>query len=396
MIPMLQSSFPSTNRAGCLCGVVLAIALSREAGAQASERTFISLLGRDTVSIERISSRKDVVVSDVVLRSPTVTRFRYEAHLEPTGRVRQLTVRKTILGPGAASGWTTAALTFAGDSVVSTKTVSDSTVTTRLRAEGAFPAGLSSLFDQELVLVWLRRQNRHTANVPLIVVGQTNAWPERFDIGPGDSAHIGEPPNTLNVALDARGLLRGVDGRQTTVKIVAHEVAGLDLDRAIQSFVASERAGMGMARGVSPSATFDGTVGDARVTISYGRPSARGRDLWSHGVLGDTLWRTGANAATVFETSRDLIVGGSRLPAGKYSLWTHIAPLSSTYELRFNGQSGQWGTEYHPERDVLRVPMVMESLASPVEQLTISFENTNPSRLMIAWGSRRLAVPIAR
>ena len=393
----MREIFPSAEllrRIAWVFGALLAVTQSSKIAAQSKDRTFISLLGRDTVSVERISKNGDVVVSDVVLRAPTVTRYRYEAELEPTGRVRQLTATKTILGLGAIGGWTRASLTFVGDSVISTTTVSNNTSTARLRAPDAFPAGVSSLFDQELVFAWLQRQHRASADVPLVVVGQTNAWPDHFELGPGDSAHVGESPNTLHVLLDERGSLRAVDGRRTTVKIVAREVTDLDLERVTRSFVASERDGSGMAGGVSPAGKVEGTIGDARVTISYGRPSTRGRDVWSNGVLGDTLWRTGANAATVFETSRDLAVGGLRLPAGRYSLWTLVS--RSAYELRFNAQSGQWGTEYHPERDVLRVPMTVESLASPVEQLTISFKNTNPSRLVIEWGVRRLVVPIAR
>jgi hypothetical protein len=197
------------------------------------------------------------------------------------------------------------------------------------------------------------------------------------------------------VSLDERGLLRGIDGRHTTVKIVAREVVGLDFEHAIESFIAAESAGSSVTGGISPASKVDGSIAGADVTITYSRPSARGRDVWSNGVLGDTLWRTGANAATVFETSRDLNVGGSRLPAGRYSLWTHISPSSGAYELRFNAQTGQWGTEYHPERDILRVPLKIESMVSSAEQLTISLAN-NPSRLIIAWDLRRLVLPLDR
>jgi hypothetical protein len=54
--------------------------------------------------------------------------------------------------------------------------------------------------------------------------------------------------------------------------------------------------------------TVQAAVGSAHLWIDYGRPALRGRDVWANGVLGDTLWRTGANAATQFRTDVDLVL----------------------------------------------------------------------------------------
>jgi len=51
-----------------------------------------------------------------------------------------------------------------------------------------------------------------------------------------------------------------------------------------------------------------------------------------NGVLGDTIWRTGANAATQLRTDADITIGGAPVPAGTYSLWTHASPRGG-YEL---------------------------------------------------------------
>src|SRR5581483_5153663 len=112
---------------------------------------------------------------------------------------------------------------------------------------------------------------------------------------------------------------------------------------------------------ISPRDTVRTTLGGAAISIDYGRPAVRGRSVFNRGVLGDTIWRTGANAATQFVTTRDLIVGRDTLRAGAYSIWMHVTPDDSAYFLVFNSQTGQWGTEHHPERDVLSVPLARES-----------------------------------
>jgi hypothetical protein len=134
-----------------------------------------------------------------------------------------------------------------------------------------------------------------------------------------------------------------------------------------------------------------GTVGPARIWIDYGRPARRGREVFTHGVLGDTLWRTGANAATQLETSAPLELGGVTLPAGRYSLWTHFG--ASVAELIVNGQSGQWGTQHDPARDVLRVPLRAVPLEQPVEVFTIVLEGDGGSTVLgLRWDRTELQV----
>jgi len=94
-------------------------------------------------------------------------------------------------------------------------------------------------------------------------------------------------------------------------------------------------------------------VGGAEVWVDYGRPLKRGREIFGNVVPWNAVWRTGANAATQFSTSADLVIGGAAVPAGKYTLWT--LPTPSGWKLIINKQTGQWGTEYHPEQDLVRV-----------------------------------------
>jgi hypothetical protein len=81
----------------------------------------------------------------------------------------------------------------------------------------------------------------------------------------------------------------------------------------------------------------------ATLWIDYGRPATRGRSVFTHGVLGDTLWRTGANPATQRDVSAPMRIGSQVLPAGRYALWTRAATDGGGYDLVVNSQSGQLG-----------------------------------------------------
>jgi hypothetical protein len=91
----------------------------------------------------------------------------------------------------------------------------------------------------------------------------------------------------------------------------------------------------------SPSETATGTVAGSDIKISYSSPAVKGRKIWGGLVPYDKVWRTGANEATIFETSKDVKIGNKTLPAGKYSLYT--TPGEKEWKVIFNSQTGQWG-----------------------------------------------------
>ena len=115
-------------------------------------------------------------------------------------------------------------------------------------------------------------------------------------------------------------------------------------------------------------------------------------------MLGDTIWRTGANTATSFTTDHDLVIDGKTIPAGAYTLWTHVPRDNSRYELIFNKVIGEWGTDYHGDQDLARVPLAVSRLTSPVEAFAISVEprmGETAGVIKLQWGTTQLAVPFA-
>jgi hypothetical protein len=146
---------------------------------------------------------------------------------------------------------------------------------------------------------------------------------------------------------------------------------------------------------LSPRDTARATIAGADVWIDYSRPAKRGREIFGNVVPWNTVWRTGANAATQLNTSADLMIGGVTVPAGKYTLWT--VPSPSGWKLIINKQTGQWGTEYHPEQDLARIDAKVETLAAPVEQMTIAFDQPAGAKaLTITWDKTKVSVPVAK
>jgi hypothetical protein len=141
----------------------------------------------------------------------------------------------------------------------------------------------------------------------------------------------------------------------------------------------------------SPPGTTECTIKGKKVTIGYSRPSLRGRKMETL-VPNGQVWRTGANEATTLTTEADLDIGGAKVPAGTYTLYT--LPSAGSWKLIINKQTGQWGTEYHQEQDLARVQMTKSEIVVPVEQFTISLDqdNNTSADLIMEWEKTRLTV----
>jgi DUF2911 family protein len=122
---------------------------------------------------------------------------------------------------------------------------------------------------------------------------------------------------------------------------------------------------------LSPRDTTRGTVGSAHLLVDYGRPSKRNRVIFGGLVPWGQVWRTGANAATTFVTDKNLSFGSMTVPAGTYTLYSVPNEKGSWY-LVVNKQNGQWGTEYHQDQDLVRIPMSTKSVSAAVEKFAIN------------------------
>ena len=170
-----------------------------------------------------------------------------------------------------------------------------------------------------------------------------------------------------------------------------HAAAALAVGLAAAPAAAQKTTEIHPGKGGSPHVRTEWVVDGANLSIEYGRPYLTGRADQKVMPPGK-VWRTGADESTTLRTDRTLVFGTLTLQPGAYTLWT--IPGDKQWALVVNEQTGQWGTEYQQKADLGRVPMTLEKPAKPVEQLTISIDDTPAgATLRIEWGLSRASVP---
>lgn len=170
---------------------------------------------------------------------------------------------------------------------------------------------------------------------------------------------------------------------------------------ALTPAVSTAQGGMEMPKAgqkapASPRDSVKTAIGTTIVSVNYGRPSKRGRDIF--GGLNDMkwgmTWRMGANEATTLTTTKDLMIGNLHVPAGSYTLRV-LLEESGKWQLIVNKQTGQWGTEYKPEMDLGRVPMTVTHPAAVTEQMEITISSKGKTgELSVAWDKTKASVPL--
>jgi ribosomal protein S4 len=166
----------------------------------------------------------------------------------------------------------------------------------------------------------------------------------------------------------------------------------------------------------SQKASVMQTIGVTDVTITYSRPGVKGRRIWGDplpsqsSVKGESTlddqnvrpkdapivpwghaWRTGANEATQFVVTDDVLINGQKLPAGSYSL--HTIPTKDEFTIIFNSVANQWGSfNYDAAKDTLRVKVKPEWVNENKEWLEYSIDplNDNSAQVNIRWEKVRV------
>lgn len=187
-------------------------------------------------------------------------------------------------------------------------------------------------------------------------------------------------------------------------RILAAAVAGL-----LASAASAQQA---------PRDTAKAQVGAAKVSIEYGQPSLKGRstDELLKQLPADRMWRAGVNQVTTLTVEGEVLVGGKKVPAGKYSLYVH-APEQGDYSLVVNSDRGTplgqiwdkapenmknepWPNMEDYDKNILamellRVPMRKVPVEKPVDPFKITLAPAKAgSTLTLAWGDRAWAVDL--
>jgi Protein of unknown function (DUF2911) len=168
----------------------------------------------------------------------------------------------------------------------------------------------------------------------------------------------------------------------------------------------------------NPRGTASATVGGKKVAVDYGRPALKGRsmdDLLKQ-LPEDRIWRAGENQVTTLTTEGDILIGGKKVPAGKYSLYVH-APAQGDWSVAINSDLGialgkLWDkapdnvkNEPWPHlegyekniagKEVARAQM-KSGIASPAAELfTIDMKPAgNGANMILSWGDRSWSIDV--
>ena len=159
----------------------------------------------------------------------------------------------------------------------------------------------------------------------------------------------------------------------------------------------------------NPRGTASATVGGKKLAVDYGRPALKGRslDVLLNDLPADRMWRAGENQVSTISLEGDALIGGKKIPAGKYSVYVH-AGENKQWELVLNRDLGvplgkiyaqasekmknePWPhiTDYTAaigSQEVARIPMSATKASAPVDTFTISFAPSGAGQTMtLAW-----------
>ncbi len=147
------------------------------------------------------------------------------------------------------------------------------------------------------------------------------------------------------------------------------------------------------AQYTSPPASTSVAIGGKKISIQYHAPSMHARKIFGGLEPYHKVWRAGANEATALHTGADLTIGNLNVPKGDYTLFIWLDPAQ--WQLIVNKQTGQWGLEYHQDRDLGRVPMQMSKPPSPIDtfKITLSEAGGNRGLLRMEWENTIASIP---
>jgi hypothetical protein len=344
---------------------------------------FITRLGNDTIGVERFVRTRDSITGEFLSRSPTTERHSYVIRTTRDGAVTSYTIQLYESAKPGAPGTLRIEADFRGDSIRMLQTTQGppKRMQSMPNLAGSVPVYEPAFAEYEAPIQ--RALAASGKPVPVAAFYLDLTFGGTATRTAADTVLISTSVGTIRAHIDSSGQLLDARTPGGTLQATVARVAPPDIDAYAKDFMARDSAGKGLGT-MSPREAVHETVGAMHVDVDYGRPSRRGRVIFGEVVPFNTIWRTGANAATGFRVDHDVMIGATRVPAGDYTLFS--LPSADAWTLVISKKTHEWGTEYDSTADLARIPMHMTTAARPVEQFTISLD---PHGLMsFAWDTR--------
>jgi len=358
--------------------------------------SFVVRLGNDTTSVERYTRSAKRIEVEQVGRVPRVLQRRFVYDLASSGATTHATFTATV--PGSAAGtapFQTMDANLVGDSVITVIQQDTTTRTVRVAVPKGTMIGSNavpwSLYEGQTMK--LAAQKGDSLRVPLYQLGATSMTSLSVRRLGKDSMIVETLNDRYHARVDAQGRIPGVRFVSGTQGYGVTRIQKLDMPGTASAWMGREKASGPMGQLSTRDSTV-ATIGGATLSVDYSRPSKRGRVIFGELVPYGQVWRTGANAATQFRTSKSLQFGSVTVPAGFYSLFTIPGP--NEWTLIINGETGQPGTAHNAEKDLYRIPMKVSATGQTVERFTISLPpSASGGALVLEWDNTRAEAPFA-
>ena len=159
---------------------------------------------------------------------------------------------------------------------------------------------------------------------------------------------------------------------------------------------AGVRGASAQAGRLSPHESVANVIDGADVSITYGRPSMRGRAIMGQLVPYGRVWCPGADEATTLQSTHALQLGDLTVPAGSHTIW--IRPTADSWTLIVSKEPNGFHTNYNASADLGSLPMSKRALDTPVEQLTFAISKNPAGRggiVAMSWETTEVSVPFA-
>lgn len=370
---------------------VLFLASCSQETFDANKAAFVTYLGNDTLAVEQFEQTGNGITAKVILRSPRTTFTSYDLTLDETGGIQSMTRTEYPLEEGfGGEGTVVQTVEKMGDSLLVERQTDEGMETYSAPHEpGVLPFIDMVHWPYELAFNHAVESNQDTTNQQMLTGSRLSSF-IIADIE-ADSMTIRHPfRGVMGVRVSENGDLMFLDAGLTTRKLKVYRRPGIDIDAIGEDFAAGDEHGNPFGE-LSSAETREFSFGGTDFRVDFGSPKKRGRELFGNIVPWGERWRTGANRATHFYTSRTLKIGDLNVPAGEYTLFT--IPERDGGTLMINRQTGQNGQTYDASRDLGRVPMQISQKDDVTEAFTINVqENETGGVLELIWGQTVFSV----
>lgn len=346
---------------------------------------FVTTLGSDTLAIERIERENGELEADVVLRSPSISLTQYEISWNDSKTLQALTATSfdKTFGEDGEGGTVIQNITSAGQSLNIETQGRNGMVNYTVANDKSLLPFIDMVHWPYDVAFTRAYQNTNDSTDQYLLSGRraSNFIIHRVD---GNDFTVRHPSRgVMDVKTDDNGNLTFLDAKGTTRKLKVYRTDKLDFDALTERFLAIDAIGSPFGT-LSPAVEESFNFKNTDFKVTYGSPQKRGRDIFGGIVSYGERWRTGANRATHFSTTRDLTINGQKVPAGEYTLFS--IPEENGGTLIINKQTGQNGRSYNQERDLMRIEMTRAQSETFYEGFTVKVvETNNGGKIQLLW-----------